>query len=221
VPLVNKAAKAPQHNHKAVPRRFRIPAALLRALPTDQATVLHVPMCFTDFGNEPIRPSRSPFAVHTLICTVVSRALLRLTANSSLAAPGSTAVFCFRFAALKGFGSPAILRTGAPAPLHALAVPPKKQTLALGAAPLALGAPKDIGAEKGEPSDVCQSRHSHWFVPKILTPGPARARGERCNPASREPSDGDERIFACCPRTRFLQQLFGMVFLCEGSHRLM
>ena len=39
----------------------------------------------------------SPFTVQPLICAVVSRALLRLTANSSLAAPRSTAVFCFRF----------------------------------------------------------------------------------------------------------------------------
>lgn len=154
MPLVNKA-ESTQHNHKSVPRRFLVPAALLRALPTDQAHVLQVPMCFRTF-NEPIRPSRSPFAVHALICTVVSRALLRLTANSSLAAPCSTAIFCFRSAALKGFGSPAILRTGAPAPLHALAVPPKKQTLALGATPLALLCPeRHRSRKKGEPSNVC------------------------------------------------------------------
>src|SRR5712691_10882501 len=45
---------------------------------------------------------------------------------------------------MAGFGSPAILRTGS-----ALAVPPKKQTWSLGAAPLAFRCPERIsGADK-------------------------------------------------------------------------
>ena len=46
-----------------------------------------------------------------------------------------------------------------------------------------------------------QKRRTYMYTMNQLTiiglfrkysPGPARARGERCNPASREPSDGDE-----------------------------
>ena len=76
-----------------------VPACVLPALSTVQVHVLTFRGPLTNVTRVSIRPTRFPFAVHTSICAVVSRALLRLTANSSLAAPRSTAVFCFRFAA--------------------------------------------------------------------------------------------------------------------------
>ena len=84
-----------------------------------------------------------------LFAPFIPRALASLDGKLRLTAPGSLAVFCFRPAALKGFGSPAILRSGAALCLR-LAVPPKKQTLALGAVPLAFGCPQGIGSQKKE-----------------------------------------------------------------------
>jgi single-strand DNA-binding protein len=67
---------------------------------------------------------------------------------TGLAAPGSTAVFCFRFAAVKGFGSPAILRTGAALRLR-LGGPPEKADLDFGSGPARFWVPRETsGAEK-------------------------------------------------------------------------
>ena len=61
-------------------------------------------------------------------------------------------------------------------------------------------------AEKEKFNVLNEPAHDHRLVvPKILTPGRAKARGERCSPAWRGPSNGDERIAVCSARTRVLQ----------------
>jgi single-strand DNA-binding protein len=68
--------------------------------------------------------------------------------DTGLAAPCSTAVFCFRYAARKGFGSPAILRTGAALGLR-LGGPPEKADLGFGSGPARFWVPRETsGAEK-------------------------------------------------------------------------
>jgi hypothetical protein len=71
--------------------------------------------------TEVLVPSMARFhlSVLPLICPVLSRALLRLTANIGLAAPCSTAGFCFRSRGPFGFRLPRLPADRRSAPLHA------------------------------------------------------------------------------------------------------
>src|SRR5438270_8407198 len=100
--------------------------------------------------------SSSIFACHgswPLSASVLSRALLRLTAKHrpghALQRGGLLLPLSRR---LTGFGSPAILRTGAPAALHAFDGSPEKAALGFGSGPARFSVPReDLGSRKGEP----------------------------------------------------------------------
>ena len=158
-----------QHEGDALPHPTRSRYALLPALSTDSVQVLTFPCPLNGRIPESIRPSRHFHSrFNTLVCAVVSRALLRLTAKHQ---PGRALQHGGLLLPLRGrerFRLPRHppdrrSRTASRLAWWWWRSPRKRQTLALGAASLALLCPERHRSRKGEPEHVCQSRYSHWI----------------------------------------------------------